>query len=83
MTYIETGVRVAGERVSSKRALREALLAGTEVSFDPTYATGQDGALTSGTIPADTWLSVVGPDPATHRRWFARVAVVDGAFAVT
>lgn len=82
MTYINVGAYV-GEtrpenRPKTKKALKEAIAAGTEiVRFDKT-AIDFDGAgyLVTGDLTWGTKLSVVGPDPYTKRDWYATVELL-------
>jgi hypothetical protein len=75
MTYMNVGAYVDGVRPKTKKALREALQANPEsVTFDGTSPFGPQHADLTGThIPADLALSVVGPEPATTRNWYATV----------
>lgn len=88
MSFINVGAYVGESRPASKRALREALASGAEVSFDTTSAFGPTEMITapgfSDAVVAFTGsrrlvrgekLSVVGPDPYSNRKWYATVEI--------
>jgi hypothetical protein len=58
----------------TKKALREAVKAGTGVYFYGTSAMGPQYEGYVADVPVGVSLSVVGPDPYTDRRWYAQVS---------
>jgi len=68
-------------RFPSKKALREAVAAGSWVALEATSMFGNeyDGALED--APEDTY-TVVGPDPYTNRKWYATITKRDGKITV-
>lgn len=68
-------------RFPSKKALREAVAAGSWVSLEATSLFGNeyDGALED--APDNTY-TVVGPDPYTNRKWYASITKRDGKITV-
>ncbi|MFH9606898.1 hypothetical protein [Streptomyces sp. NPDC017448] len=76
MGYINVGARINGERVKTKKTLREALKDAPEtVVFDRTsILDGSNGENIKGdAIPTADTLTVTGPDPYNNRAWFASV----------
>lgn len=81
-TYLNVGVRWAktGERMPSKKALKDAIELGPDlIEFDGTspLQSGGEKVWTLADIHQDQnlVLSVVGPDPYTNRRWYAQVRI--------
>lgn len=75
--YVNVGAKDrAGERFKTKAALRRALEVPSEVLFDPTslHGGGPSTDICADSIPTGLRLVVVGPDPYTHRQWYAQVA---------
>lgn len=70
MSFIQGGIRNA----TTKKALKEAVQADpSRVQF---YCTGLGGEQFNGAVsevPADTKLTVVGPDPYNARNWYATI----------
>lgn len=79
-SWVNCGAKVAGARVRSKRALRDAVTSGVPVAWDMTamfVAEGSDPpsdpAALERYLAEGRVLSVVGPDPYHDRRWYAAV----------
>jgi hypothetical protein len=77
--FVNTGAKVNGQRVRTKKELREALTADPEsVTFDVTSLHGELAGRTLAAVDVlaePRWvLQVVGPDPYTRRNWYASVA---------
>ena len=88
MTYVNVGAYVDGVRPRTKKALREALaVSPADVRFDQTsaLAAGKISScdLRGDAVPPGYRLAVVGPDPYTHRRWYAVVEIIDGRVEVS
>jgi len=68
------GVWINGSRPKSKKAIKEALLAGDEVSLEATSVFGNeyDGLVTDA---PDGNYTIVGPDPYTKRNFYGNVTV--------
>lgn len=84
MSYINVGAYVGPQRPENrpktKKALREALAAATDVvTFDKT-AIDFDGPgnLVTGDLTPGVRLQVTGPDPYRKRDWYATVELVNG-----
>jgi hypothetical protein len=73
LQYVNVGARLRGVRITTKKALREALANDpSAVEFDRTD--GGLGRYVSGdAVPSGIALSVCGPDPYHDRRWYATV----------
>lgn len=71
------GVFVNGQRPSSKKAIKEALAAGHDVSLEATSIFGNeyDGPVTSA---PDGFYTFVGPDPARSRKYYGNFIVQGG-----
>lgn len=74
MAYINVGVRVNGEPVKTKAALKRALKDSPgDVTFYGTSPLQDIGEFGVEAIPIVDKLQVVGPDPFTSRKWYATV----------
>jgi hypothetical protein len=82
LSFVNVGAKNrAGERFKTKRALREALEdAPSEVLFDPTswHSGSAQIDICADSIPRGLRLVVVGPDPYSHRQWYAQVSQLGG-----
>ena len=74
MPYINGGVRINGTPIPTKTALKRAATDDpADVEFYSTSELGDQFHGRLSDIPADTTLSVVGPDPYTRRTWYASI----------
>lgn len=68
-------------RFASKKAMREALAAGEEVTLEATSWFGNEyGGPVSGAPDGDYW--IVGPCPHTKRSWYAHLTKKNGVVKV-
>jgi hypothetical protein len=75
------GVWINGSRPKSKKAIKEALLAGDEVSLEATSVFGNeyDGLVTDA---PDGNYTIVGPDPHNKRNFYGTMTVRSGKVTV-
>jgi hypothetical protein len=74
MDYVNCGASVQGQRVKTKKALKEAMKNDpSSVSFDSTSMFDDYSTIYGDKIPRGIILSVVGPDPYNKRSWYANV----------
>lgn len=68
------GIWINGSRPKSKKAIKEALIAGDEVALEATSVFGNeyDGLVTDA---PDGNYTIVGPDPYTKRNFYGTVTV--------
>lgn len=79
MAFINCGAFINGERVKTKKALKEALKADPcVVTFDATSAFESNRTIYGDSLPVGDTLVVVGPDPYTSRKWYGNVYLKDG-----
>jgi hypothetical protein len=88
MSYINVGASdLAGNRIKSKKALKEALSQDpASVVFDGTSPMGPQQfcrPATVASLPEGYTLSVSGPDPYAKRTWDASVKVINGKIKVS
>jgi hypothetical protein len=77
MSYLNVGASIGGDRVGTKKVLRETMrLDPSLVTFDRTSEMGPDApwTFTGDQLPPGLTLSVVGPDPYRRRSWYATVS---------
>jgi hypothetical protein len=73
MKYVNCGAYVRGSRPKTKKELKQAMKDNPDqVHFDSTEMF-HPGGCTGTTIPTDTTMMVIGPDPFTKRTWYASV----------
>ena len=66
------GITLDGDRLKTKKALKEADIAGLYLEATSVFGNEYNGPLSQ--APANTYY-VVGPDPYTDRRWYATITV--------
>jgi hypothetical protein len=72
--YVNVGTSIAGIRIPTKKALREAVKQSpADVSFDGTSPLGPQFNGRATEIPEGLILTVCGPDPYERRNWWATV----------
>lgn len=75
------GVFVNGKRPATKKAIKEALASGQEVSLEATsifaniFGNEYDGPITSA---PDGFYTFTGPDPERSRKYYGNFIVADG-----
>lgn len=84
MQFINAGARdaVGRERIPTKKRLKEMAAEPGSLVFDPTSLFDKRGEIRGDSIPPGVTLSVCGPDPYKHRRWYASVTAKDGKLVV-
>lgn len=92
MPYVNCGVWYAGDRIRTKKQLKELLVDDPElVIFDHTSMFDGcpampvvNGRVTDAvSIPDAVVMTVVGPDPYTDRKWYASVWQVNGKIKIS
>jgi hypothetical protein len=61
------------ERFPTKKALREAIQAGSDVALESTSMFGNEYGGWISQHEGDATFTVVGPDPYTSRKWYAQI----------
>lgn len=89
MSFVNVGAwsTDTGDRIPTKKALREALTsAPAAVVFDKTSiydSSDLPSEIHGDRIPSGVKLTVVGPDPFRSRKWYATVEMVNGKAKVS